>query len=147
MSQKNKTITVRLGEFEKQKLAQDIKASGFSKGRERNTSSNSKAIRIPTQSDYMRWLILNGQRPIHRDHYAQILRVNRNLIKIGGLFNQYLRHSNRELKILNDKGIDDENNRGFIKRFDHLEKIIFEIYDDLKLMNSILHETAKIEGA
>lgn len=147
MSQKNKTITVRLGDFEKQKLAQDIKASGFSKGRENNKSTNSKATRIPTQSDYMRWLILHGQKPIPRKHYAQILRVNRNLIKLGGLFNQYLRHSNRELKILQDKGIDDENNKGFIKRFEYLEKVIFEITDDLKLMNSILHETAKIEGA
>lgn len=138
MANKNKTITVRLGTFEEQKLAQDLEASGFSKGRQKSGK--------PNISSFIRWLILYGTKPIKRKHYAQLIKVNVNLIKVGGLLNQFLYHANKERKIMIDHDLFDENNKSFLNRFDHLEKLVFEIHDDLKLMKNIMHETLKTEG-
>ncbi len=146
MANKNKTITVRLGAFEEQKLSQDIEASGFSKGRDKSKNQSVKGIRKPNTSDYIRWLIRHGVKPISRKHYSQILKVNMNLTRVGGLLNQFLYHSNKERKIMNDNDLYDENNKAFLNRLNHLEKVIFEISDDLKLIKSIMHETAKLEG-
>lgn len=143
MANKNKTITVRLGAFEEQKLAQDKEASGFSKGRDK---SNSKGKKKPNTSDYMRWLIRHGEKPIPRDHYAELIKVNINLIKLGGLFNQYIRLSHIERNNMNANGFVDKNNPHFLKKSEAFEQIILEVSDDLKLMKSIMHETLKLEG-
>jgi len=96
-------------------------------------------------SKYIRWILEHSQKPIERERYNEFVRLNQDYARLGNLFNQFLFHLNREYKILVDKGLDHENNRGLVddilvtkERFEPLAEMTYE-------MQSLLLEILKKE--
>ena len=97
-------------------------------------------------SDYLKYRIQNSAAPIHRHMYQDLINVNHNLIKIGGLFNQYMHHLNRELKLLNDLGIN-ENNKHLLKRLNSEKSELQELKESVSEMHKVMHKIFLEENA
>ncbi len=100
----------------------------------------------PNFSRFCRWVLLNGNRPIDREHYDELIRLNINLIKSMTLFNQYLYHLNRERKILEEKGIRD-NNKKFLFALEGQAQEVAEIQAMLREMQKITQKIYILENA
>lgn len=96
-------------------------------------------------SRYVRWIIREGNRPIDRKQYDELIRLNLNLIKLGGLSNQYLYHLNRERKILLDKGIE-ENNKKYLGQMGIQNEHLVEIKSLLLELQKISHKIYILEN-
>ena len=85
-------------------------------------------------SQYIRWCLDHEQRPLDRERYDELVRLNQDYARLGNLFNQFLFHLNREYKILVDQGLEHENNRGLVddilvtkERFEPLADMTYEL--------------------
>ena len=103
---KTERINLKVSKKFKQDVMSDAANLGFFSGKGR-----------PNFSQYLRWILRNGNKPIDRDQYDELIRLNINLIKSMTLFNQYLYHLNRERKVLLERGIEG-NNKHFLKSID-----------------------------
>lgn len=101
----------------------------------------------PNFSSFCRWILTKGKYPICRDHYDDLVRVNLNLILLGGLFNQTVHNINKERFILNDKGFYDENNKVLLKSLDSMKEQFVYLKNELDEIKKITQKIINIEGA
>lgn len=101
----------------------------------------------PNFSSFCRWILNKGKYPICRKRYDDLVCVNLNLIRLGGLFNQTIHNINKERFILNDKGFYDENNKLLLKSLNSLQAQYTSLKNELDKMKKITQEIVNIEGA
>ncbi len=97
-------------------------------------------------SRFLRWILRKGNRPIDRSQYEELIRFNQNLIKLGGLSNQYLYHLNRERKILLEKRIE-ENNKKYLENMDSHNEHLKEIKSLLSELKQVSEKIYFLENA
>lgn len=132
---KTSIITFKIDPVQKKKILADAASVGFGQGKGKASIS-----------DYIRYCLNSNTKPIHRHMYQDLINVNHNLIKIGGLFNQYMHHLNRELKLLNDLGID-ENNKHLLKRLNSEKSELQELKESVAEMHKVMHKIFLEENA
>lgn len=121
-------VSVKMTWNEKDRLESEASDLGFLSGKGQ-----------PNLSEYIRWTLKYGQKPIDRSYYFDALKHNANLLRLGGLFNQYMFHLNRELRIMNDKGIVD-NNKRLCREIENQIKDFTEMRAMIKDTHRVLHE-------
>jgi len=128
---KTARVNLKVSQKFKNELVSEAVHLGFKKGK--GTVNFSR---------FCRWILREGNKPIDRSQYAELVKININLMKLGGLFNQNQFHSNRELRILNERGFSGKSNKGVIKRLEHnielSELLKKEIYEMKKIMMKIV---------
>lgn len=132
---KTERINIKVSKKFKQGVKSDAANLGFL---QRNGS--------PNFSQFVRWILRNGNKPIDRDQYDELIRLNINLIKMMTLFNQYLYHLNRERKVLLDQGIEG-NNKHFLKSIEIQKIEIDEIKGILLEIQKITQKIYILENA
>lgn len=135
MTKKSDRLEIRISPQIKNRLQEDALNLGFGQGQG-----------IPNFSRYCRWILRNGNKPIDRSQYEELIKINHNLIKLGGLTNQYLYHLNRERKILLDKGIKD-NNKKYLESLDQQNERLDEIKFLLLGLKKATREISILENA
>jgi hypothetical protein len=135
MAKKTDRLEIRISPQIKNRLQEDALNLGFGQGQG-----------MPNFSRYCRWILRNGNKPIDRSQYEELIKINHNLIKLGGLTNQYLYHLNRERKILLDKGIED-NNKKYLENLDRQNERLDEIKSLLLDLKKATREISILENA
>ncbi len=100
----------------------------------------------PNISGCIRWLLEKSHYPLCRDQYKNLTDHNINFIKIGGLLNQTLYHLNREQRILNDKGLYDENSQTTLKNISQLKDYYKLLKDEVDMQKKTLQLIVNVEG-
>lgn len=136
MPQKTAKISFKCTEEERQKYDDEARSLGFS-------FSSGKT----NFSKYLRWILENGQKPIPRDHYQDLQTMNQDLVRLGSLFNQYIFHLNRELKILNDRGMEDESNPRIVQDLEKVEEKFSDLYALVNETHEMVMQSALRESA
>lgn len=135
MTKKSARLEIRINPKDKAELQEQAIHLGFVEGKG-----------VPNFSRFCRWIFMNGNRPIGREQYNELIRLNQNLIRYGGLLNQYLYHLNRERKILLDKGIE-ENNKKYLETLGKQNQQLNEIKILLLEMRKISEKIYILENA
>lgn len=100
----------------------------------------------PNISGCIRWLLDKSHYPLCREKYENLTEHNLNLIKIGGLLNQTLYHLNREIRVLNDKGLHNENCQTTLKSLSQLEAYYNSLKKEIDEQKKTLQHIVNIEG-
>ena len=133
---KDAKVSFKLTRKEREEYENEAQNLGFS-------FSNGKV----NFSKYLRWILEHGQKPIDRSKYEQLFVELGNLTRLGNLFNQYLFHLNRELKILNDHADKNAQNKTVIKSIETTEKDMKEMRKIMIEIRKNMHEIVKKESA
>ena len=136
MAKKEVMVGFKISPKEKEKLYNEAAELGFLKGGGK-----------PNFSSFCRSIFKLSKYPLSREIYADLITVNRNLIALGGLYNQTIYNINRERVILNDKGFHNENNKFFLKKIHSLNAQLLAMDNELKKMKSVMQNIINIEGA
>lgn len=136
MASRKKTLHVRLTEREYDAILSEAETLGFRLGESKVQLSR-----------YVRWKLEHGISPIDRSDYKKMQVFAHDLSRLGSLFNQYMFHLNRELRILNDKGLYDDSVKSVIRDLKSANEKFEGLFDLVIDAHNMLLDTVAMESA